>query len=88
MNQINEHNNSSNQNNCAHDKMIKMIINLGSKKYENKNTSSCQITRLQNLLLISIFYIPENYLSNVDSKSDMIKVRTSSVYLSSILFYF
>ena len=46
--------------------MRKMIVNLGSKKRENNYTSTCQLTCLQNSLLMSIFDIPENGLSNVD----------------------
>ena len=37
---------------------------------------------------MSIFDTPEKYLSNVDRKSDMRKVRTSSVNSSSTLFPF
>ena len=85
MAQISEHINYSNQKIHSHDQMIKMIVNLGSKKGQNKD-ASCQITHLQNSLLISIVDTPENYLSNVDRKSDMIKVRTSSVKSSSTLF--
>ena len=42
--------------------------------------------RLRNYLLLSIFNTPENYLSNVDRKSEMRKVSTYSVKLSSSSF--
>ena len=64
-----------------------MIFNLGSKKGENNSNSTCQLRRLHNLLLMSIVDTPENYLPNVDHKSDMRKVRTSSIKSSSTLFY-
>ena len=65
-----------------------MIFNLGSKKCENNDTSIPQLTHLLNSLLISTVDTPEKYLSNFDRKSDMRKVRTSSVNLSSTMFYF
>ena len=40
---------------------------------------------LQNSLLMSIVDTPEKYLSKVDRKADMKKVRTSSVKSSSTL---
>ena len=67
--------------------MRKIIVNLGSKRGKNNYNSSPQITRPHILLLMSIFDTPEKDLSNVDSKYDMRKVRTSSVKLSSTLFY-
>ena len=66
--------------------MRKMIVNLGSNKVENKNNSSPQLTHPQNSLIMSIVDTPEKYLSNVEGKSDMRKVRTSSVKSSSTLF--
>ena len=45
MDQISEHKNSPNQNN-SYDQMIKNIVNLGSKKCENKDTSSFQLAHL------------------------------------------
>ena len=79
MDQISEHINSSNNKIHSYDQMSKIVVNLVSKKCENNNNSTCQINRLQNFLLMSIVDTPERDLSNVDSKSDMIKVRTSSV---------
>ena len=79
MDQISEHINSSNHKIHSYDQIRKSIVNLGSNKCENNNNSTFQISCLQNLLLMSIFDTPEKYLSNVDCKSDMIKVRTSSV---------
>ena len=48
--------------------MIKMIFNLGSKKCENNDTSTFQLTRLHNLSFISIVDTPKNYVSNIDSE--------------------
>ena len=59
--------------------MIKMIFSLGSKKVKNPDTSYFQLTRLKNSLLISIVDTPEKDLFNVDQKSYMRKLRTSSV---------
>ena len=56
-----------------------MITNLGSKKWEDKNNSTCQMNHPQNLLLISIFDTPENDVSNVDRKPDKRKICTSSI---------
>ena len=67
--------------------MIKIIVNLGSKKGENNKKSSTQITRLYNSLRMSIVDNPEKDLSSVDRKSDTRKVSTSSVNSSSTLFY-
>ena len=63
---ISERVNSSNHKMHSYDQMSKIIINLGSKKLENNNNSTCQIIRLHNLLLISIVDTPETYLQNVD----------------------
>ena len=76
MAQISEHINSSNHNIHSYYQMIKMTVNLGINKYKNNNTYNFQVTLLNNSLLISIFDTPENYLSNVDRKYDMRKVRT------------
>ena len=67
--------------------MSKIIVNLGSKICEKNDTFTCQLTCLHNWLLMSIFETPEKDLSNVDSKSDMRKLRTSSVKLSSTLLF-
>ena len=63
----------------SHDLIRKMIFNLGSKKCENNDTSSCQLTSLHDFLLITIVDTSENDLSNVDRKYDMRKVSTTSV---------
>ena len=46
--------------------MRKIIVNLGSKKCENNNNSTCQLIRIQNALLESIVNTPEKDLPNVD----------------------
>ena len=66
MDHISEHINYSNHKIHSYDQMIKMIVNLGSKKLENNDTSTCQLTSLQSLLLMSIVDNPEKDLSNVD----------------------
>ena len=66
--------------------MIRMIVNLGSKKGENRDNSYPQITRTQNSLPMPIVENPEKDLYNDDRKYDMRKVRTSSVKSSSTLF--
>ena len=66
MDHISEHINYSNHKIHSYDQMRKMIINLGSKKLENNDTSTCQLTSLQSLLLMSIVDNPEKDLSNVD----------------------
>ena len=68
MAQISEHINSSCHKIHYYDQKCKIIVNLGSKKCENNNNSTCQLSRLQNSLLISISDTPENDLSNVDRK--------------------
>ena len=72
--------------NHSYDQMSKMIVNLGIKKVKNNDNSSFQLTHLQNALLVSIYDSLEEYLSNVDGKSDMRKLRTSLVKSSSALF--
>ena len=76
---ISEHINSSNHKIHSYVQMRKMIVNLGSNKGKNNESSYCQLTHLHNSLLISIIDTSENYLSNVDRKYDMRKVHTSSV---------
>ena len=79
MAQISEHINFSNKKNHSFDQTSEMIVNLGSKKSKNYNTSIFQLTRLYNFSLMSIVDTPEKDLSNVDQKSDMRKVCTSSI---------
>ena len=88
MDHISEHINALNHKNHSYDKMSKTVVNLGSNKCENNNKSTFEFSCLQNSLLMSIVETPEKYLSNVDRKLDMIKVRTSSVNSSSTLFIF
>ena len=54
MDQIGEHINSSNHKSHSHYQMRKIIVNIGNKKCKNKNNSTCQLTRLHNLILMSI----------------------------------
>ena len=86
MDQISEHINSSKHKIQYFEKMIKITINLGSKKGKNNKNSLPQLTRLQNYLLMSVVDTPEKDLSNVDGKYYMRKVITSSVNSSSKLF--
>ena len=73
---ISESINSSNHNIYSYDQMSKIIVNVGNQRGENNDNHSYQITLLNNSLLMSIVYTPENYVSNVDGKYDMGKVRT------------
>ena len=75
MDQISEHINSSNQKIHSYVQIRKMVVNLVSKKLENNETFLCQLTRLQEALLMSITNTPENGLSNVDRESEMRKLR-------------
>ena len=86
MDQISEHINSSNHKIQYHDQMSKMVVNLCSKIYKNNETFSWHLTHIQNLLLMIISDTPENNLFNVFRKSDMRKLRTSSVKSLSTLF--
>ena len=79
MARISEHINSSNNRINYYDQIIKMIVNLGSKKFENNNNSTCQINHLQNLLLMSIVDTPEKDVSNIDRELDKRKVCISSI---------
>ena len=74
---ISEHTYSSNEKNHSYDQTRKMIFNIGSEKGKNNDNPSCQLTHLQNSLLISIVETTEEDVSNVDPKYDMRKVRTS-----------
>ena len=59
--------------------MSKMVVNLGSKKCENNNNYTCQLSHLQNYLLMSIVDTPEKYVSNIDGKLDKIIIFTYSI---------
>ena len=76
MAQISKHVNSSNHKIYSCDQMRKMVVNFGSKKWKK---SICQLSCLQNSLLMVILDTPEKDVSNVNIKSDMIQVRTSVV---------
>ena len=77
MDQISQHINSSNNKSYSLDKIIKTIVNLGSKKREDKNSSTCQFNHLKNLLSIIIVDIPEKNVSKLDRKIDKSKICTS-----------
>ena len=66
--------------------MRKMIVNLGSNKYEDNNNSTCQLNHLQNLLLMSIVDTPEKDVLKFDRKLYKRKVLTSSVNSSPKLY--
>ena len=87
MDKISEHINFSNHKIHSYDRMIKIILNLGSKRCKNNNNLTFQLTRLQDSLLMSIVETPEKDLSNPDCKSDIRKERTYSVMSSPTLFY-
>ena len=59
MAQISEHINSSNHKIHSYDEMRKMIVNLGIRKCKNNDTSTYELTRLKNSLLMSIVDTPE-----------------------------
>ena len=61
-----EHINYSNQKMHSYDKMIKMIVNLGSNKCKNNNNPTCQLSHINNFLLLSIVGTPEKDSPNVD----------------------
>ena len=63
-----------------------MNVNLGSKKCENNNNSTCQLNHPQNLLLMSIVDTPEKDVSNVDSKVYKRTIRAYSIKSLSNLF--
>ena len=59
--------------------MSKGIVNLCSKTVKNNDKTPHKLTYIQLFLPMIIFDRPEKDLSNVDRKSDMRKVCTSSV---------
>ena len=63
-----------------------MIVNLGSEKCDNNNNSTCQLSRLQNSLLVSIVDIPEKDLSNVDL--EIIHERSTYIISKVIITFF
>ena len=87
MDQISEHINSSNHKIQSYDQMGTMIVNLSNKKCKNNNKSTVNLNHIQKSFLIIIFKTPEKGVSNVDSKLDKRKIRTSLIKSSSTLFY-
>ena len=87
MAQISEHIKSLNHKIHSYDKMIKIIVNLGSKKCEDNNNYTRQLNQPQNLLIMSIFDTPEKDISKVDRKLDKIKIRKYSIKSSSIYYF-
>ena len=59
MDQIIENINSSNHKIHSYDQMRKMVVNLSSKKCENRKNSTFQLNHLQSSLLMSIVDTPE-----------------------------
>ena len=86
MSQISKHINYSYHKFVSMYQIIKMVVNLGSKKCKNNSTRTCLLTHLHHSLLMIIIDIPENDLSNAGRKYDMGKVRTSWVNSSLTLF--
>ena len=68
MDQISEHNNSSNHKIYSCDQMGEIVVNLGNRKFENNNDSKYHINHIQKSLLFSIVDTPENNVSNIDRK--------------------
>ena len=68
MAQISEHINSPNHKINSYDQIIKMIVNLVSKKVIKNGNYYCQLNHLQNSLIMSILYTPEEYLFYFDGK--------------------
>ena len=87
MDHISEHINSLSHKIHFYEKMSKIIVNLNNNKYKNNNNSTCKTNHLQNSLLMNIIDTTENDVSNVDRKLDKRKIRTSSIKLSSTLFF-
>ena len=78
--------NTTNQKIHSHDQMIKMIVNLGSKKDDKNDDSSPKIINLHNTLLMCIVDATENDLLHGEGKSVIRKVCSSSVKSYSTLF--
>ena len=77
--QISKHINYPDQKIHSYDQTIKIIVNSDSKKVENNDNYSTQLTRLYNSSLTSIVETTEKNLWNVDKIYGMRKVHTSSV---------
>ena len=86
MAQVSEHINSTNQKKYSCDQIGKIIVNWGNNKVDNNYNLYPQLPCLQTLLLMRISETPDNYLSNVEGKSDTRKVHTSLIKPSSTLF--
>ena len=63
MAQISKHINSSNHKIYSYDQISKIIVNLGSKKCEDNNSSIFQLNHLQNYPLVIIVDTPEKGVS-------------------------
>ena len=79
MSQIIQHTNYINHKFYSNDLMIKMIVNLVSKRVYNDENSSPRLSCLHSSLIISIVDTPENYLSRGEVKYVTSKVNTYSV---------
>ena len=77
MSQISEHINSTNNKIHSCDQMSKIIVNLGSKKGDNNDNSSTQLSCPNNSLLMRIVYTSTKDLTNIEGKADKIKVLIS-----------
>ena len=75
--QIIEHIISSNKIIHSYDQMRKMFVSFISKKGENNDNSSPQLTLIHNSIPIIIVNNPGKDLSIVDGKSDTRKLRVS-----------
>ena len=84
--QMSECINSSNNKINSYDQMKKMIVNLGSKKCEDRNNSTCQQNHHHNLSIVIIAYTPQKDKSKVDGKINKRKICKYSIKSSSILF--
>ena len=62
LDQIGEHISSSNQKIHSYDQIRKIIVKLGSNKFEDNNNSTCQLSHPKNLVLMIIADTPENDL--------------------------
>ena len=86
MTQISGHINHSNHKMHSYDQMVKMIVTLSNKKWENNNKSTVKINQILILLLLSIVETPEMYVSNVNRNEYKRKICTSLIKSSSTLF--
>ena len=76
MNHISQRTDFTNHKIFSYDKMIKIIVNLGSKKDDNNNNTFTQRCQLHNLLLTRVVDNTKKYLSHGEGKEITSKVRT------------